>query len=411
MSLALGAVRFMARRVKKALASLRDATVKIDPRQMEFLVSEIRGDRPGPQAVDPSLSEFLPRWFREHVHANRQKPATLYEKNSILRIHLVPRFGERRLSEITVADVQALKGDLAVAQLSAKRVNNILTVLNTILGCAHRWGVIKDRPRVEFIRKTAEPEMEFYEFDTYAKAIGSARAAGPMHLLMTLLGGDAGLRMGEMMTFEAQDADRLRKQLNVRRADSDGVVTVPKSGKPRVIPMTDALVAALDAHPIKEGRLLVREDGQPVSRQTLRTWMERVQKGAGVRANGGLHVLRHTFCSHLAMRGAPPLAIKELAGHQSLRTTMRYMHLAPSEKNRAIDLLNAARAPEKIPEAPEQTAVSPRGFEFVVPPEASKISTSSETTIIQSAEATPRDDADSLTLLSQELELAKWGVR
>jgi len=43
-----------------------------------------------------------------------------------------------------------------------------------------------------------------------------------------------------------------------------------------------------------------------------------------------VHILRHTFCSHLAMRGAPARAIQELAGHQDLDTTQRYMHLSPA---------------------------------------------------------------------------------
>ena len=54
----------------------------------------------------------------------------------------------------------------------------------------------------------------------------------------------------------------------------------------------------------------------------------------------GSHVLRHTFCSHLAMRGAAPKAIQALAGHSTLSMTLRYMHLAPSALCEAIDLLN-----------------------------------------------------------------------
>ena len=55
----------------------------------------------------------------------------------------------------------------------------------------------------------------------------------------------------------------------------------------------------------------------------------------------GWHDLRHTFCSHLAMKGAPVRAIQELAGHASIQTTQRYMHLAPSATRSAIDLLEA----------------------------------------------------------------------
>ena len=50
-------------------------------------------------------------------------------------------------------------------------------------------------------------------------------------------------------------------------------------------------------------------------------------------------ILRHTFCSHLAMRGAPTRAIQEVAGHQDIGTTQRYMHLSPAAIRSAIDLL------------------------------------------------------------------------
>jgi site-specific recombinase XerD len=68
--------------------------------------------------------------------------------------------------------------------------------------------------------------------------------------------------------------------------------------------------------------------------------MRRAQRRAGLKVTGGLHILRHTFCTRLAMAGAPALAIKDLAGHTSLTTTMRYMHLSPAAKSAAIELLN-----------------------------------------------------------------------
>jgi integrase len=52
-------------------------------------------------------------------------------------------------------------------------------------------------------------------------------------------------------------------------------------------------------------------------------------------------VLRHTFCSHLAMRGAPARAIQELAGHRDLATTQRYMHLSGATLDSAIRLLES----------------------------------------------------------------------
>jgi hypothetical protein len=48
----------------------------------------------------------------------------------------------------------------------------------------------------------------------------------------------------------------------------------------------------------------------------------------------------HTFCSHLAMRGAAPRAIQELAGHRDLATTQQYMHLSPAAIQSALRLLD-----------------------------------------------------------------------
>ena len=64
--------------------------------------------------------------------------------------------------------------------------------------------------------------------------------------------------------------------------------------------------------------------------------MRRVLRSSRI---AGIHILRHTFCSHLAMRGAPARAIQELAGQADLRTTQRYMHLSPAALESAIRLL------------------------------------------------------------------------
>ena len=69
-----------------------------------------------------------------------------------------------------------------------------------------------------------------------------------------------------------------------------------------------------------------------------------VRHGRAVLSNVGVHMLRHTFCSHLAMRGAPATAIQELAGHKDLSMTQRYMHLSPAALDDAIRLLDPPTA-------------------------------------------------------------------
>ena len=67
--------------------------------------------------------------------------------------------------------------------------------------------------------------------------------------------------------------------------------------------------------------------------------LKRACKRAGLRPIHW-HVLRHTFASHLAMRGVPLKAIQELLGHATMEMTMRYAHLAPAMKQQAVAVLD-----------------------------------------------------------------------
>jgi site-specific recombinase XerD len=81
----------------------------------------------------------------------------------------------------------------------------------------------------------------------------------------------------------------------------------------------------------------VRRYSQALTQKVVQGIMRRVARRAGVQK--GVHILRHTFGSHLAMQGAPSRAIQELAGHRDLGTTQRYMHLSPAALEAAIRLL------------------------------------------------------------------------
>jgi integrase len=157
----------------------------------------------------------------------------------------------------------------------------------------------------------------------------------PAVLAFVLLAGEAGLRRSEIIALDLTDADFRRGQLTIARSDWYGQIGTTKGGKTRRVPMTTRLTAALQAIRHHRGsRMLYQRNGEPVSENTLRSWMERAERAGGLPVTGHIHQLRHTFCSRLAMRGAPAKAIQELAGHANLSTTMRYMHLLPASLNR-----------------------------------------------------------------------------
>jgi integrase len=68
-----------------------------------------------------------------------------------------------------------------------------------------------------------------------------------------------------------------------------------------------------------------------------RLWFEKAAKKAGLRPPFRYHDLRHTFCSRLVGAGVPLLEVQQLAGHKSYSTTLRYAHLSPDHRKRAVE--------------------------------------------------------------------------
>jgi site-specific recombinase XerD len=89
--------------------------------------------------------------------------------------------------------------------------------------------------------------------------------------------------------------------------------------------------------------VLCQSDGSPLTQKIVQDHVRRAARRANVKS--GVHILRHTFCSHLAMRAAPARAIQALAGHQDLSTTHRYMHVSPAAVEDAIRLLDQGTPP------------------------------------------------------------------
>ena len=285
----------------------------------------------------PTFAEFAPRYMEGYPKANRLTPSTIEGHEKRLRNHLLPSFGERKLDSLTAKDIHLFKAERA--HLAPQTLNHCLSQIKIMLRTAVEWGVIEAEPVQFKLLKLPKTTREFYDFDEFEKLVTVAQASNHRWLLLTLLGGEAGLRSGEIRALEWSSLDFKRGLMTVEKSEYKGHVTRPKHGKIRVVPMTKRLARALRQHRHLQGpRVLYLEDGSELDRHELPKWLKALCKVADIRYRSP-HCLRHSFCSHLAMRGAPVMSIKELAGHADLRTTMKYMHLTPSALESAIKLL------------------------------------------------------------------------
>jgi integrase len=305
----------------------------------------------------PTLETFAPRFIDGHARANRQKPSGIASKRMALRLYLIPAFGRKRLDAIKSEDVQRLKAQLELK--SPKTVNNILAVLSVLLKKAVEWEVIDRMPCTVKLLPVEKGAAAFHDFDEYDRLVAVARTIDPRTYLIVLLGGEAGLRCGEMIALEWGDVDLAKRQLCVRRSDWNGQVGTPKGGRQRYVPLTRRLTAALAEHRhLRSKRVFCQDDRTPFTRQIVQNRMKLAARRANVRR--GVHILRHTFCSHLSMRGAPAKAIQELAGHADLTMTQRYMHLSPAALDAAIRLLERPSGVQSCGDIVETAAPPPK---------------------------------------------------
>ncbi len=70
---------------------------------------------------------------------------------------------------------------------------------------------------------------------------------------------------------------------------------------------------------------------------------------------------RHSFCSHLAMRGHSVLEIQKWAGHATIDVTQRYMHLSPAFERQAAAALDSLDAPDAAGCSRPKSPTSGRG--------------------------------------------------
>ena len=202
-----------------------------------------------------------------------------------------------------------------------KTVNNVLTVLNTLLKTAVEWDVIDRMPCSIRLLKTPKPTASFHDFEgtrRWWRPRGNS-TGGPYLIVLARRGGGLALRRDDGARVAGRGSRRSGSSA-CQRSDWKGHVTAPKGGRLRYVPLTMRLAAALqDASASARERVLHQDDaGRSRSRRRscrtgcggphdARTCEPKVCMCCGTRS------VRIWRCGERRRR-----AIQELAGHQDL---------------------------------------------------------------------------------------------
>jgi len=140
---------------------------------------------------------------------------------------------------------------------------------------------------------------------------------------------NTGMRLGEILNLKWKDIDWRNKLIRVEHT---------KNNRTRFIPMTEEMENTLiSILKTPDCSFIFNHNGQRY--KWVNKTFHRALNQAGIK-DFRFHDLRHTFASHLAMKGVSLTAIKELLGHQSIDMTMRYAHLSKENLRTAVSLLD-----------------------------------------------------------------------
>ncbi|MBZ0116550.1 MAG: site-specific integrase [Sandaracinaceae bacterium] len=283
---------------------------------------------------DVTYGELAERWLREYVEP-RAKRSGVRTKRSVLRAHLLPRFGRRRLRDIDAASIDRMIADLRRQGLEAKTVNNVVTVLRASLRKAVTWRLLRAVPECELL-PARDPEFRFLEAHDVERLVLAAPPG--VWRAMILFAAYTGLRANELLALEWTRVDLGRRFATVSQGEVEGHVDSTKTERIRRVPLSPEVLDALAALPRTSPRVFPMPPLRHPYHHALDA-LRAISRQAGIAPPVTWHVLRHTFATLALAGGAPLTVVRDVLGHTTIEMTNRYVHAATTMLHMATDAL------------------------------------------------------------------------
>ncbi len=313
--------------------------------------------------VEPSdqpLRDYLSEWV-ESTLAARVTDKSRSDYESLIRLYIEPALGDRRLSQLTSAEIQRVYNSLIERGLSARTVRYTHSVLHSALEQAVKWGLLSRNPaKLIDLPRQQTKEMQVLSVEEVGRFLRAARQDRWYALWELLV--TTGLRPGEALALKWSDIDLADGRIHVQRC----LVRPPRSGwslkEPktargrRTVTLPPAVSRTLRKHRTEqlEERLhagsqyedrdfvFTTTNGSPLDWKVLvRRHFKRIVQTAGVPPIRP-YDLRHTCATLLLAAGENVKVVSERLGHASAALTLDvYSHVLPDMQQRAADRLES----------------------------------------------------------------------
>lgn len=326
--------------------------------KMNKLINSINSGSFIDKNKNPTVEEWLHFWLLTYKK-NSVKQKTFDQYEGVIRVHLVPEFGDLRLVELKESQLQKFYNRLFVNGLSARSIQIINTVLSAALKKAIKSRLILFNvcDAVELPKQTKKERrvLSAEEQEQLLKELKKDEQ-GAMYIFALF----TGLRRGEVLALRWSDVDLENGIIKVTKAlsrvktyvDSGDktklIVSEPKTDtSKRVIPIVDSLIPLL-----KKQKKLTRENneldlvfpseaGGYIDPGNYNRKFYKIIKRAGLQ-KANPHSLRHSFATRALEAGVDLKTTQELLGHSSISITADlYTHSLMKHKKQELRKLKS----------------------------------------------------------------------
>jgi len=301
--------------------SLSQARTLADKARNRIAMGEDPGANKATLRLVPTFAQFIEDQYLPHVRSYKKSWET---DVSLLKNHLLPRFGTRHMDQISRQDIVKMHADRRASGAAPGSANRLLIMMRYIFNLALRWEVpgIKGNPTKNVPLMAEENKKERYLNEDEARRLYEAVCNSENTMLqyivpMLIL---TGARKREVLDAKWEDFDFDRRLWRI---------PTTKLGRPRHVPLSDGVLNLLSTMPrnFKSDHVFANPKTNKPFVSIFCAWnTARTKVGL---ADVRIHDLRHSFASLLINSGRSLYEVQKLLGHTQIKTTQRYAHLAP----------------------------------------------------------------------------------
>lgn len=325
--------------------SLRQAKVLV----LKNLSDEFTGDNPDGRLTFKEYCNSA-KFLREKNKTRKSNQSSMKALNNLI----VPAIGHIRMDKLTLEDIDKFKFEYRAKNSS---VNRLLNEIRAVLTHAHKNKAIKNNIQIVNLKSDSTPDKRYLlesETDSLRRAcreplegLSTKQYLKAGHLPLIIdIALFCGCRLGEILKITYADIQswdesksnswKINLRAEITKSGNTRDVLVPKWLKERLSKwwfdnLTEQELEEVIHDRATKKRPRLHHDKKLFPYKSIQTAFEKARDRAELDNDISFHSLRHHFCSNALMSGVPIHLVQKMAGHSSITTTEKYLHIIDSD--------------------------------------------------------------------------------